>query len=127
MKLTYSQLDELNSAYLFLPFKTDTIMAAAENITKLKPHLDAVLTLKAKLIKQYTNGEDNISSSHQNWNKFSIDFHHAISKEIEVVGLTKVKKTDLDLVNINPSITNNGTKINYQGYIAVLLNFGLLE
>ena len=124
MRFTYQQIDELHTAYLILPFKVESLLTAAENITKLKTHLETLLTVKSKLIKQYNKGAESISSSDKGWTRFTEDYNKALVKEVEINDLAKLKKTDIDISN--PPL-NNGQKINLQGPISVLLSKGLLE
>lgn len=119
MKLNYNKIDSLNNAFLHIPLRGISILDSAENITKLKPHLDTILTVKTKLINQHTNGKDNIQSDHKNWNKFVQEFNKNLEKEVDVGELVKVKKTDLDL--------DRAAQINLQGFLAVLMDHGLLE
>lgn len=125
MHTTYQQIDELHTAYLVLPFKGDAILSASENITKLKPHLDTILMVKSKLIKQHNKGAESISSSDKGWAKFNEEYSRALSKEVDTGELIKLKKIDIDLTS--PPVNNNGQKINLQGPISVLLSKGLLE
>ncbi len=125
MKLTYSQIDEINSAYLNLPFKENATLDAAVNITKLKPILDTILTYKSKLIKKHADGKETIGSDHKNWSKFITEFNQTLTKEEEVPELIKLKKIDIDFQN--PPQEAGGRKTNLQGPISVLLSKGLLE
>lgn len=124
MKLTYQQVDELNSCYLHLFFKGIGIIDSATNITKLKPFLDVVTTTKVKLIKKHTDGKESISSDHKNWRKFTEEFNEVITKEIEIPELTKIRKQDID---IEVPITINNNRVNPQGFISVLMSRNLLE
>ena len=120
LKVTYSKLDELNNAYISIPLKINSVLTAAENITKLKPHLDTILNVKSKLIEQYGGkGEKTISSTHKNWDKFVRDFNKSLENETEVEGIKKIKKSELDL--------SREVGVNIQGFIATLINCGLLE
>ncbi len=125
MKLTYNQIDEINSAYSNLSFKEAAILDAAINMTKLKPILDTILAYKSKLIKKYNDGKETIGSDHKNWGKFITEFNQTLTKEEELPELIKIKKTDLDL-QAAPTQAN-GQKINLQAPISVLLSRGLLE
>lgn len=124
MKLTYRQIDELNSAYLNLSFKENAVMDSAININKLKPLLDTILTCKSKLIKKYNNGQENISADNKNWDKFLNEFNQSLLREDDVPELIKIKKADIDLQS---PIEINGQKVKPQALIAVLLAYGLLE
>ncbi|MEK6884101.1 MAG: hypothetical protein AABY22_31015 [Nanoarchaeota archaeon] len=124
MKLTYQQIDELNAAYLNLTFKEGGVMNAAENINKLKPLLDTILTCKSQLIKKYNKGQETISADHPKWRDFLDEFNKNLLKEADVSELNKIKKTDIYLQNIPQG---DGQKTNPQGFIAVLLARGLLE
>lgn len=119
MKLTYTKVDELHNAYNTLPFKGESILGAAENITKLKPHLETVLTVKGKLIGQHTNGKDSISTNHKNWNKFVEEYNKTLAKEVVIEDLIKLKKADIDLERVS--------QVNLQGFIALLISNNLLE
>lgn len=124
MKLTYQQIDELNAAYLNLTFKEGGVMNAAENINKLKPLLDTILTCKSQLIKKYNKGQENISIDHPNWADFLSEFNKSLLKETDVPELNKIKKTDIYLQN---TAQNDGQKTNPQVFVAALLARGLLE
>ena len=120
LKVTYSKLDELNNSYLGIPLKINSVLTAAENITKLKPHLDTILNVKSKLIEQHGGkGEKTINSTHKNWDKFVRDFNKSLEGEVEVEGLKKIKKSELDL--------SREVGVNIQGFIALLMSLGLLE
>lgn len=119
MKYTYETIDNLNTAFTNLPVKGLTIMTTAENMMKLDPHIKAVLMVKDKLIKKYTDGKEQISQDHKEWNKFAAEYSQIIKKEVEVADLGKIKKADVDL--------NKETNVNLQSVIKVLLENGLLE
>lgn len=119
MKYTYETIDNLNSAYTNLPAKGLAILTVAENMIKLDPHIKAVLLVKDKLIKKYTDGKEQINGNHKNWNKFAAEYTEIIKKEVEVSELTKIKKTDIDL--------NKETNVNLQSVVKLLLENGLLE
>lgn len=122
MKLTYQQIDELNAAYLNLTFKEGGVMNAAENINKLKPLLDTILTCKSQLIKKYNKGQENISIDHPNWGDFLNEFNKSLLKEVDVPELNKIKKTDIYL-----AAQTDSQKTSPQVFIAALLARGLLE
>lgn len=125
MKITYQQMEELHSALLIVPFKTEALLNVAENINKLKVHLDSILTMKNKLIRQLTGGEETIGSNHKNWTKFVTEYNKVIVQEVELAGITKIKKESIDLANA--PTPPEGKKINLQGFIATLLAFNVLE
>lgn len=124
MKLTYKQIDELNAAYLNLTFKEGGVMNAAENINKLKPLLETILTCKSQLIKKYNKGKESISIDHPNWDNFLNEFNKSLLKETDVSELNKIKKTD---IYIQTSFQNDEQKTKPQVFIAILLTQGLLE
>ena len=119
MKLSYETIDALNTAYTNLPVKGIVVLTLAENMIKLNPHLKAALAVKDKLIKENTGGKEQISSGHKNWQKFAMDYNLVLKKEIEVVGLEKLKKTD---INFDKEVDGN-----LQALLKVLLENGLLE
>ena len=96
-----------------------------QNINKLKVHLDSILTMKNKLIRQLTGGEETIGSNHKNWTKFVTEYNKVIVQEVELTGITKIKKESIDLANA--PTPPEGKKINLQGFIATLLAFNVLE
>ena len=125
MKLTYQQIDELNSVYLLVPFKGKAITAAGKNLAKLKPHLDTALTVKGKLVRQYTEGKESISQDDQNWDKFVNDYSAFLQEtaEVNLEDFKKLKEDDIDTDNIPKT---DGKPINVQPHIGVLFGYGLL-
>ena len=119
MKTNYETIDSLNSAFSNLPLKSIDIMTAAENMIVLEPHLKAALSVKDKLIKENTGGKEQISNNHKNWHKFTLDYGEILKKEINIEGLQKIKKSNIDL--------DRPSNVNLQNLIKVLKQNGLLE
>jgi|GEM_PF-5870466 len=120
LNLTYEQTEELNRCFASVPLKGMAVVDAAENMTKLKPHMDAIATFRGEFIKKHTGGGQVIDSSHENWSAYLADVIEAMKRTVTVKGLTKIKRSQLDISEgKSPGVI--------QGFISVLINHGLLE
>ena len=119
MKLTYQTIDDLNTTFNNLPVKGKTILTVAENIMRLESHIKTALSVKDKLIKEYADGEKQISNTHKNWEAFAADYEEILKQEVEVEGLQKINKTNINF--------DKETEYKLQSLVVVLMKNGLLE